>query len=264
MPDKSGNKTIRDAFPIYCSQCNGLIEPTKWDDGELLADGQKYRIIDIRNVGGSWVSIYSHRDCGITQMPSVDRPKFTYDAPSTCLYCATECEGRFCSDRCKALHEKEIADRVPSVATSELMDRLREIRERQERDPHPGAGKRGTGAPLPVRDLSSIQPEKLPHFVPQNELGVVFMFGGVIDKLGYRMAMIDGRYPDAVVVSPDNNTVKIEFEFESSNFVTHKHDPDLCDLVVCWTRDRHLPLPTIALSNFYNAETGRWNFAELV
>jgi len=31
--------------------------------------------------------------------------------------------------------------------------------------------------------------------------------------------------------------VFIEFEFNSRNFVTHKHDPKLCDILVCWEHD---------------------------
>jgi hypothetical protein len=31
--------------------------------------------------------------------------------------------------------------------------------------------------------------------------------------------------------------VRIEFEFYSSNFRDHGHDPDGCDVIVCWEHD---------------------------
>jgi len=31
--------------------------------------------------------------------------------------------------------------------------------------------------------------------------------------------------------------VRIEFEYRSRNFAEHGHDPDGCDLIVCWMHD---------------------------
>jgi len=31
--------------------------------------------------------------------------------------------------------------------------------------------------------------------------------------------------------------LRIEFEFESRNFVEHGHDPSGCDVLVCWTHN---------------------------
>jgi hypothetical protein len=31
--------------------------------------------------------------------------------------------------------------------------------------------------------------------------------------------------------------VRIEFEYRSRNFLTHKHDARQCDLIVCWEDD---------------------------
>jgi len=31
--------------------------------------------------------------------------------------------------------------------------------------------------------------------------------------------------------------ITVEFELYSSNFVEHKHDPNKCDLIICWRHD---------------------------
>jgi hypothetical protein len=45
-----------------------------------------------------------------------------------------------------------------------------------------------------------------------------------------------GGFPDCVATR-DNSKIRIEFELKSSNFLSHKHDPSQCDLVVCWIDD---------------------------
>ena len=35
----------------------------------------------------------------------------------------------------------------------------------------------------------------------------------------------------------DGEQVTIEFEYQSSNFVQHKHYPKGCDIIVCWEHD---------------------------
>jgi hypothetical protein len=42
--------------------------------------------------------------------------------------------------------------------------------------------------------------------------------------------------------------VKIEFEYLSSHFKAHGHNPEQCDLVVCWIHDwEECPLEVIEL-----------------
>jgi hypothetical protein len=42
--------------------------------------------------------------------------------------------------------------------------------------------------------------------------------------------------------------VKIEFEYESRNFLRHMHDPNGCDLIVCWEHNwPECPLEVIEL-----------------
>jgi len=77
---------------------------------------------------------------------------------------------------------------------------------------------------------------------PTNEQGVVFLFGMVANELGFIVELVRTAFPDceAKRLIPHTNTYEkrlIEFEFKSSNFQAHKHDPGSCNLVVCWEHD---------------------------
>ena len=74
---------------------------------------------------------------------------------------------------------------------------------------------------------------------PANEQGVILLFAILSKQLRYN---IEGIWPDSF---PDCEAtrverggklrrVKIEFEFKSKDFVAHGHDPNACDVVVCW------------------------------
>lgn len=42
--------------------------------------------------------------------------------------------------------------------------------------------------------------------------------------------------------------VRIEFEYESRNFLTHMHEASDCDLIVCWSHNwPECPLEVLAL-----------------
>ena len=73
---------------------------------------------------------------------------------------------------------------------------------------------------------------------PVNEQGVVFLFGMVAGELGYLVEAIQSGFPDCEAKQKISKgkwqPVRIEFEFESRNFVEHGHDPDNCDVIVCW------------------------------
>jgi hypothetical protein len=101
------------------------------------------------------------------------------------------------------------------------------------------------------------------NYEPINELGVVFMLGKAIRDLGYKVAHMDGRYPDCIMCSPSGKTVRVELEFLSSNFLEHHHNPDLCDMVICWIHDSKLPVPVLALHQYYRRETDSFDFSVL-
>src|ERR1700753_2629956 len=73
---------------------------------------------------------------------------------------------------------------------------------------------------------------------PTNEAGVIFLFGALAERMGFQMLRVQTEYPDgeALRVVAENRLqwVKIEFEYESRNFLRHNHDPEKCDLIVCW------------------------------
>ena len=82
-----------------------------------------------------------------------------------------------------------------------------------------------------------LTPPGLAH-EPVNEMGAVYLFGMLSERLGYVVTRIQSEFPDCEAfreVSPGRwQRVLIEFEFESRNFLLHKHDPKKCDVIVCW------------------------------
>jgi hypothetical protein len=73
---------------------------------------------------------------------------------------------------------------------------------------------------------------------PVNELGVVLLFGMLAAGLGFQVESAQGRFPDCEakreVVPGKWQRQRIEFEYESKNFLLHGHDPKNCDVLVCW------------------------------
>lgn len=88
-------------------------------------------------------------------------------------------------------------------------------------------------------------------YSPMNENGVVFVFGRVIDDLHMYIEEIKPGFPDCVArrfTGKGWERVTIEFEYASSNFKTHGHNPDDCDLIVCWEHDwKDCPIEVIEL-----------------
>jgi hypothetical protein len=88
---------------------------------------------------------------------------------------------------------------------------------------------------------------------PINENGVLYLFGTVSERLGFVVTLIQGAFPDCYAmrrVDVDRwQPVRIEFEYESRNFLKHLHDPSQCDIIVCWKHKwPECPLEVIELS----------------
>ena len=85
------------------------------------------------------------------------------------------------------------------------------------------------GAPLPLAGLAH---------EPVNEAGVMFLFGMVAPRLGLQVLRIQSEFPDCEAmqeVGPGKcQRVRIELEYLSKNFAAHGHNPDDCDVIVCW------------------------------
>ncbi|MCF7916953.1 MAG: DUF5655 domain-containing protein [Candidatus Omnitrophica bacterium] len=78
-------------------------------------------------------------------------------------------------------------------------------------------------------------------YAPINEQGVVFLFGKVAHEFGMYVELIRTGYPDCIakrfIGKGRWEEIKIEFEFHSSDFVRHKHNPNEVDMIVCWEHD---------------------------
>ncbi len=90
------------------------------------------------------------------------------------------------------------------------------------------------GEPIDFRGL---------RFAPINEQGVVYLFGMISRELGFLVESIRTEYPDCEgkrCVDQEKQRwehVRIEFEYQSSNFKEHGHQPDDCELIICWIHD---------------------------
>jgi len=94
------------------------------------------------------------------------------------------------------------------------------------------------------------------EFAPRSEQEVVALFGLLLPRLPIRVLINEVReaFPDCEAWLLDENgqrkLLRIEFELRASNFVAHEHDPDGCDLIVCWEDDMgDFKVPRLALSS---------------
>lgn len=78
-------------------------------------------------------------------------------------------------------------------------------------------------------------------YSPVNEQGVVYLFGLISEDLNIRVESIQQGYPDCTAILYRGKgkwkRITIEFEYQSSNFITHNHDPKGIDMIVCWVDD---------------------------
>ncbi len=103
------------------------------------------------------------------------------------------------------------------------------------------------GEPIDFRGL---------RHAPINEQGVVYVFGMVSQELGFLIESVRTGYPDCEgkrCVDTKRQlweSVLIEFEYRSSNFLQHGHNPDGCDLIVCWIHDwNECPIDVLKLKS---------------
>jgi len=88
---------------------------------------------------------------------------------------------------------------------------------------------------------------------PLNENGVIFLFSKIHDKLGINIEAVQPGFPDAKGRRKSRKgweDIWIEFEFKSSLFKAHGHDPRECDAIVCWEHDwKDCPIEVIELKS---------------
>jgi hypothetical protein len=96
-----------------------------------------------------------------------------------------------------------------------------------------------TRRPLPDRPM--LGPPTRPcglAYEPVNEMGVMALFCMLSRQLEFVIESVQSAFPDCeakMEVEPGRwQHFRIEFEYESRNFKDHRHDPEKCDLIVCW------------------------------
>lgn len=87
---------------------------------------------------------------------------------------------------------------------------------------------------------------------PANEMGVVFLFGVLAQRLGFVVHKLQSEFPDCEAMRQIGEEkwqyVRIEFEYESRNFLKHMHDASECDLIICWRHNwPECPLEVVEL-----------------
>jgi Homing endonuclease associated repeat len=141
----------------------------------------------------------------------------------------------------------------------EYGDVLNVIRQHYEGDPQSAWTSAGTEETLRntlrLQDRPIYGPPLSPAHLacgPTNEAGVIFLFGMLAGQLGFVVTRIQTEFPDCEAlrqVSEEKwQRVKIEFEYESRNFLRHYHNADDCDLIVCWKHNwQDCPLEVVEL-----------------
>lgn len=81
---------------------------------------------------------------------------------------------------------------------------------------------------------------------------MILLFGALANDLGFAVTRVQSEFPDCEAFCRVDEgkwqEIKIEFELASKNFLTHMHDPNGCDLIVCWVHDwPQCPLPVLEL-----------------
>ena len=106
-------------------------------------------------------------------------------------------------------------------------------------------------------------------YEPSNETEVCILFGLLMpylseefQRLGfpsseYYIDEFAGSFPDCTL-SLDGRELRVEFELYSGNFKEHNHDPEKCDLVVCWKHDwLNCPINVLELSKVTSEIRGK-------
>jgi len=91
-------------------------------------------------------------------------------------------------------------------------------------------------------------------YEPRNEFETIVLFTVVAKDLGYRILSIQSGFPDATL-EKDGVEVRAEFEFLSSNYLSHCHElsPDI--LCICWRVDCDLsPVKVLCLEEIIHAD----------
>lgn len=73
-------------------------------------------------------------------------------------------------------------------------------------------------------------------WAPGTELEVILLFGMLLPYLeeDFLIEECHNQFPDLIIKTKDGQEIRAEFELFSSHFREHKHDPNQCELIICW------------------------------
>jgi len=142
---------------------------------------------------------------------------------------------------------KKIAESFGNFAKKEKirgqwLDVLGMLSGKEKQTKYPRRKRTRRGPLLPDRPVYG-SPMLLPELAhePVNEMGVLYVFGMLARFLGFVVHRLQPEFPDCEAMREmakgQWQRVRIEFEFESRNFLIHRHAPEDCDLIVCWVHN---------------------------
>ena len=72
---------------------------------------------------------------------------------------------------------------------------------------------------------------------PTNEMETILYCERTLRHV-FEIVSISPSFPDAIILDKrDSREYRAEFEFRSSSFMEHEHDPFGCDVIICWIND---------------------------
>ena len=65
----------------------------------------------------------------------------------------------------------------------------------------------------------------------------------------YKVVISQEGFPDLLLEDREGNLIRCEVETDSKHFISHKHNIDECDLIICWNHNwRNCPIPVFVVS----------------
>ncbi|HSG63293.1 MAG TPA: hypothetical protein VLA24_17850 [Pseudomonadales bacterium] len=86
------------------------------------------------------------------------------------------------------------------------------------------------------------------EFEIRSEMNVREWFTANGGKFGYSIVVSQTAFPDYILKDEQGRLYRVEVEYQSFNFVQHKHDPAGCDFILCWHHTSASMLPVLELS----------------
>jgi hypothetical protein len=83
---------------------------------------------------------------------------------------------------------------------------------------------------------------------PRDEMTTREWLANHLESFDFDIVLSGDTFPDVTIIQPNGARIHAEIEFLASNFIAHKHNPDECELIICWRFDSELPLPAFEMS----------------